>query len=84
MSGRTFFYHAHIDSRFSLVCNNIGIAQYVLVGIFSLLIFAKIICSLAYIAKRPPFVKDTDMQAGVMIMLPCYNEEKEFYFKATY
>ena len=34
----------------------------------------QVVCSLAYIARRPPYVKDSEMQAGVMVMVPCYNE----------
>jgi chitin synthase len=38
------------------------------------LILVQVGCSLAYIARRPPMVRDEDRKAAVMIMVPCYNE----------
>ena len=68
------FYHGQIDDRYTETCVRIAMSQYVLVAIFSFLTAVQVICSLAYIARRPPFVKEDDMQAGVMVMVPCYNE----------
>ena len=31
-------------------------------------------CSLIYVARRPPMVRDEDKMAAVMVMVPCYNE----------
>ena len=68
------YYHGEVDERYSETCQRIAISQYVFVGIFSFLTAVQVLCSLAYIARRPPFVKEDDMQAGVMVMVPCYNE----------
>lgn len=68
------FYHAEIDERFSRTCANIAIAQYALAGVLAFLIMVQVGCSLAYIARRPPMVRDEDKRAAVMVMVPCYNE----------
>jgi chitin synthase len=52
----------------------LSIAQYVFVGILSFLVVVQVACSLIYIARRPQFVKEEDMQAGLLVMVPCYNE----------
>ena len=62
--------------RYNETCARIAIAQYIFVGIFSLIMLVQVVCSLVYISRRPPFVKDEDMQAGVLVMVPCYNESE--------
>jgi chitin synthase len=68
------FYHARVDDRYSAQCARISTAQYALAGILGFFIFVQVSCSLAYIARRPPMVRDEDKRAAVMIMVPCYNE----------
>jgi cellulose synthase/poly-beta-1,6-N-acetylglucosamine synthase-like glycosyltransferase len=63
-----------VDDRYSQSCANVAIFQYVLIAGFGALLIVQLVCSLIYIAKRPPDVKDDDMRAGVMIMVPCYSE----------
>jgi len=68
------FYHARVDDRYSAQCARISTTQYALAGILGFFIFVQVSCSLAYIARRPPMVRDEDKRAAVMIMVPCYNE----------
>jgi chitin synthase len=68
------FFHAEIDHRFSKTCARIATSQYALAGVLAFLILVQVGCSLAYIARRPPMVRDEDKRAAVMVMVPCYNE----------
>ena len=71
------FYYARVDNRFNQTCENIMITQYVFVGVLTFILIVQVGSSLVYIARRPPFVKDDDMRAGVMITVPCYNESDQ-------
>lgn len=72
------FYHGEIDERYTPRCQRIAKGQYALAGILGFLIMVQVTCSLLYITRRPPMVRDEDKLAAIMVMVPCYNEsEKE-------
>jgi cellulose synthase/poly-beta-1,6-N-acetylglucosamine synthase-like glycosyltransferase len=68
------FSFAQIDTRYKESCTRLSLSQYILVGILSFLIVVQVVCSLFYIARRTPFVKEEEMQKGILVMVPCYNE----------
>ena len=68
------FYHSKIDTRYDATCRRVTIAQYSVAGFVVLLALIQILCSLIYVGRRPPQVRDDDKTAAIMVMVPCYNE----------
>jgi chitin synthase len=68
------FFEARIDDRFDPVCKAIGVFMYLFLFLVTGMLVVQVMCSLVYLARKHRVFHDDDLQAGVMIMVPCYNE----------
>jgi len=68
------FYEALIDDRYDPVCAKIGILMYIFLFFVVGMLVVQVMCSLLYLFRKHRTFEDADLQAAVMIMVPCYNE----------
>ena len=72
------FFIGEVDQRNSEICMKSTYVNYTFLLLVGVLILTQVLCSVLYITRRVPEVEQEDMQAGVLVMVPCYNEsEKE-------
>ena len=68
------FFEARVDDRFDPVCQAIGVFMYIFLFVVTGMLVVQVLCSLVYLARKHRVFHEDDLQAGVMIMVPCYNE----------
>jgi chitin synthase len=68
------FYEARLDDRYDPACRSIGVFMYFFLFFIAGLLFVQVGCSLVYLARKHRIFHEDDLQAAVMVMVPCYNE----------
>jgi chitin synthase len=68
------FFEARIDDRYDKGCNSIGVLMYVFLFFVVGMQAIQVLCSMIYLFRSHRIFADEDLQAAVMVMVPCYNE----------
>jgi hypothetical protein len=68
------FYEADYDERYYPACEKIGIMMYTFLFVVTIVLGVQVFCSLVFVFRKPRTFTAKDMEAGVVVMMPCYNE----------
>ncbi|GAX11544.1 chitin synthase [Fistulifera solaris] len=68
------FYEADYDERYYPACEKIGIMMYTFLFVVAIVLGVQVFCSLVFLFRKPRTFTAKDMEAGVVVMMPCYNE----------
>jgi hypothetical protein len=68
------FYEADYDERYYPACERIGIMMYSFLFGVTIVLGVQVFCSLVFVFRKPRTFTTKDMEAGVVVMMPCYNE----------
>lgn len=68
------FFEATVDDRYDPACNSIGVLMYFFLFFITGMLAVQVLCSFLYLCRRHRQFTEDDLQAAVMVMVPCYNE----------
>ena len=68
------FYEARIDDRYDPFCEKIGVLMYFFLFLVTGLLAVQVMCSMFYLFRRHRAFDVTSTEAGVIVLVPCYNE----------